>query len=193
MTIADEILVLDAGEVQQFATPLDLYHQPANEFVADFIGSPSMNLFDATFRDGEGPAFELSEGAPLPIDERWADRFRERLEAGPVRIGVRPEALEFGEPGPDDVAIEGTVTIVETFGDFNWYYLESPIGDELVVQSNDEETMQSLGIGDEVTVSLSPAAIHTFDTDTHEALGTAVPSEVRRAAADPNAGRTEGT
>ena len=188
MTIADEILVLDAGEVKQFATPLDLYHQPANEFVADFIGSPSMNLFDATFRDGETPRLEVSDGLELPIGPEWADRFRERVSEGPVRVGIRPETLEFGAPDADEIPIEGTVTIVETFGDFNWYYIDSPVGGELVAQSNDEEAMQSLTPGDEVTVSLSPAAIHTFDATSGEALGTAVTSEVRRAATDPNAG-----
>lgn len=172
MTVADSILLIEDGVVEQFDRPLELYHEPANEFVADFIGSPSMNLYDATFGTAGGAHFEVEGGPRLDVPERWADRFRERVPEGPVRLGVRPEAAAFdGDPALP--TIDGTVTVVETFGDFTWYYLDAGLGDDLVVQSSDEAVMNSVGVGDSVTVSVSPDAIHTFDATTGDSLGTA--------------------
>lgn len=181
MTIADEILVLDTGEVKQFATPLDLYHRPANEFVADFIGSPSMNLYDARFVDGEQQVLEVEGGLEIQIGEAASEHFSGRVPEGPVRIGIRPGAINFGERSSTDITINGTVSIVETFGDFNWYYVDTQVDGELVVQSNDDTVMESTSKGDSVTLSVSPAAIHTFNPQTGESYDTAELSKSRDA------------
>ncbi len=186
MTVADEILLIDEGEIQQFGPPLDLYHTPRNEFVADFIGSPSMNIFDATFiSDEDGPTLELNNDNQLAIPDGWVTYFEERVPEGQVRVGIRPENLIVD--GDDDLTIDGTVTIVETFGDYSWYYLETGIIEEFIVQSADEGVMRSLSSGDTVTVSVSPDSIHTFDPATGEAFGTARVTDQTHAMEDERA------
>jgi multiple sugar transport system ATP-binding protein len=201
MTVADEIMLVNEGRVEQFARPLDLYHHPANEFVADFIGSPSMNLFDATF-DPEGddgrPAIASTDGTVrLAIPDAEAAPFRDQVPAGAVRVGVRPEALTFAaadgasttrstspsaDADPAAPRVAGTVSVVETFGDYAWYYVDVGLEEDVVVQSNDETVMESVGVGTDVGVVVPPAALHTFDPDTGEAFGTATASRPRSAA-----------
>jgi multiple sugar transport system ATP-binding protein len=199
MTVADEIMVVNEGQVEQFARPLDLYHHPANEFVADFIGSPSMNLFDATFDpggDGGRAAIESAGGAVrFAIPDADAGPFREGVPAGAVRVGVRPEALTFADVGtpststsastaadPGTPRVTGAVSVVETFGDYAWYYVDVGLDEDVVVQSNDEAVLESVGVGTDVTVVVPPAALHTFAPDTGEAFGTATASRPRPAA-----------
>lgn len=109
MTMSDRIAVMDGGDLQQFAPPNTVYREPANRFVAGFIGTPAMNLVDGelvlsggdwTFRTGN-----LSVPVP-PLGENAA--------AGPAALGFRPEHVRFGE-GP----IEGTVQVVEQSGHEN--------------------------------------------------------------------------
>ncbi|WP_129113799.1 ABC transporter ATP-binding protein [Halegenticoccus tardaugens] len=174
MTIADEILLLNGGRLQQFDDPLELYHNPANEFVADFIGSPSMNLFDATFVTDEETY--LDAGAfRLTIPARASDAFRDNVDEGDVRVGVRPESfrvlLDDRSPVRNGTpTIDATVTIVETFGDFNWYYLDADIDTDIVVQSADEAVMAGVDVGDAVTVAADVDRLHLFDPRTEAAL-----------------------
>ncbi|WP_101295834.1 ABC transporter ATP-binding protein [Halegenticoccus soli] len=174
MTIADEILLLNNGRLQQFDDPLELYHNPANEFVADFIGSPSMNLFDATFV-ADGETYLDAGSFRLTIPPHVADAFRDTVDEGDVRVGMRPEALRFvtdeSTPARNGTpTIDATVTIVETFGDFNWYYLDTGIGTDIVVQSADESAMENVDVGDSVTVAVEVDRLHLFDPRTEAAL-----------------------
>ena len=172
MTVADEILLLDDGRLQQFGSSLELYHEPANEFVADFIGTPSMNLFDATYVDGSSPTLDAG-GFELAIPADLANVYRERVSGGKVRVGVRPEALHVdgGDPsegkGPTFTA---TVDVVETFGDLNWYYLDAGIGTPLVLQTGDEAVMDVLSRGDEIRVRVDADDLHVFEPRTGEAV-----------------------
>jgi ABC-type sugar transport system ATPase subunit len=98
MTLADRVVVLDKGRVQQIGTPDELYRRPANAFVASFIGSPSMNLFDVQLADG---AFSLaSTQLRTPVD--WS---------GEAIIGMRPEHIDLAESG-----IPAQVKWVESLG-----------------------------------------------------------------------------
>lgn len=168
MTVADEILLLNDGEVQQFGNSLDLYHNPDNEFVADFLGSPSMNLFDASIVDNGAARIDAGE---IVLD--LPDRHRERYTSVPhsdVRVGVRPESLYLGEEAdPEWPAFEATVDVVETFGDFNWYYLRTGLEESLVSQSANVDIMNRLSRGDDVTVRINPESIHLFDQGNGEA------------------------
>ena len=99
MTLADRIVVLNAGRIEQVGTPLTLYRTPANLFVAGFIGSPSMNFLDATIRRGAGaPEATLADGSAVALPEAMA------VEDGrPSSIGLRPENLHLAGPGTDDL------------------------------------------------------------------------------------------
>lgn len=167
MTVADEILLLKDGETQQFADPLELYHEPANEFVADFIGTPTMNLKDAEF-DGANRRFRLP-GFDVSIPERLADRLADRADSSQLRVGMRPESLSFTDDGASQPTFDATVTIVETLGDHNWYYLDTTDG-EFVVNSAEESVIRSVDEGDDVTVAVDTESLHVFDPQTTERL-----------------------
>jgi multiple sugar transport system ATP-binding protein len=110
MTLADKIVVLDAGVVQQVGSPLDLYHRPANLFVAGFIGSPKMNLLKARVDDVDASSVKVSSG---DIGTMVIPRTSAALHAGDeVTIGFRPHHL--GTIG--DYRIGGKVKLIERLG-----------------------------------------------------------------------------
>ena len=94
ITLGDRVVVMKDGVVQQCASALDIYHHPANRFVAGFLGTPPMNFFEGRLVD-EGGRLWVDEGAGrLPVPERVASSLRARASAGPESVlGVRPEAL----------------------------------------------------------------------------------------------------
>jgi ABC-type sugar transport system ATPase subunit len=118
MTLADRIVVLRDGRIEQVGAPLDLYANPANAFVAGFIGSPAINLLDAQ---------ALAAGvAQLPDGTAWA--IETRCSAGErLRLGVRPEAWQLRAPDAPD-ALPATVTVVERLGASSFGYLDSGCG-----------------------------------------------------------------
>ena len=108
MTMSDRIAIMQSGKLQQFAPPQEVYREPANRFVAGFIGTPGMNLIDGTLsHEGSAWVFEAPgiRTAVGPLN---------RAKAGPACLGVRPEHLRLGE-GP----IEGMVQLVEQTGHEN--------------------------------------------------------------------------
>ncbi len=126
MTLADRIAVLDAGVLRQFAAPLELYHHPADRFVATFIGSPRMNLLPCrAVGEAEGGVMvEIAEGTVLATTTR-AEESAEILE-----IGLRPEHLLCG--GGGDAGIEGEILAVERLGGESFVHL-SLAGDRTLV------------------------------------------------------------
>ena len=110
MTLADKIVVLEAGEVRQIGSPMQLYHHPANLFVAGFIGSPKMNFFKGKIASvgAGGLNVELATGAKLSIPGVAA-----KASVGDaVSVGIRPEHLSPAQGGP----LSGTVDVVERLG-----------------------------------------------------------------------------
>src|SRR5690606_9193894 len=111
MTMADKIVVMHDGVVEQIGRPLELYDRPRNLFVAGFIGSPAMNLLPGTARVNgrRAVAIEGTDTAlPVGNDQSPAD-------GQPVACGVRPEHLELAGPG-EDGATDATVIVVEPTG-----------------------------------------------------------------------------
>jgi multiple sugar transport system ATP-binding protein len=107
MTMADQIVVMNAGRVAQMGAPLDLYDRPANVFVAGFIGSPAMNLLSGTIRTDRGPRFETDDGIVLPLAQA-----PEGANGRTAFYGIRPEHLVLGEQN----AIEAKIVVVEPTG-----------------------------------------------------------------------------
>jgi multiple sugar transport system ATP-binding protein len=98
MTMADRVVVMHAGRIEQAADPIALYEHPANTFVAAFIGAPSMNFLPATVADGATPSLRLADGAVIPVPDHRAASLA--LEAGrPVTVGIRPEHVVGGAHG----------------------------------------------------------------------------------------------
>ena len=110
MTLADKIVVLKDGHVMQAGTPLELFNNPENEFVAGFLGAPKMNFFDGTLsgvqsKKGKFYSKTLEKGEIRLVSP-------EKVSGAPIRLGIRPQHLKLDKAGP----IEGTVTMVERLG-----------------------------------------------------------------------------
>lgn len=119
MTMATQIAVLDGGELQQLGSPEELYDEPANEFVAEFIGSPSMNMFEGHVVSRDGTfALEFNEFT-YHLDERLATLVSE-YEGRAITMGIRPESIQLDEAG----RFEATVNVVEPMGAEELAYIE---------------------------------------------------------------------
>jgi multiple sugar transport system ATP-binding protein len=147
MTLADKIVVLNAGRVEQVGSPLDLYNRPVNRFVAGFIGSPKMNFLDLAARRGD--TFALPGGEIT---------LRPGLEA-PVAIGIRPEHLELVEPGHAGT-LRGMVTMTEHLGSDTYAYVALDGAEELLVVRLPGE--QAVKANQPIGVLVDPGMAHVF-------------------------------
>jgi multiple sugar transport system ATP-binding protein len=148
MTMADKIVVMQGGRIEQVGAPLDLYDRPANVFVASFIGSPSMNLIAGTVTGGALRTGEAN--LPLPPALKLA-------EGRDVIYGIRPENLTLGAQG-----LHATVAVVEPTGS-ETHVVTRTAGQEVTVVFRDRVTLRP---GDAVILSPDPATVHIFDKDT---------------------------
>jgi multiple sugar transport system ATP-binding protein len=154
MTMADKIVVLNAGRIEQYGSPLELYERPANLFVAGFIGSPKMNFLDAKVAavSPGGVTAELPGGAKLTVPVLPG-----RLKAGDaVKLGVRPEHLRPGDVGE----LEGEVMVVERLGGETFLYTHLANDVMLVVQADGEIPTR---VHDRIKIKLNPITCHLFD------------------------------
>ena len=155
MTMADKIVVLQAGLVEQVGSPLELYHHPNNLFVAGFIGSPRMNLMPAQVVEagGSGVTVALASGGQVTVP----------ASAGGVRtgdavtLGVRPEGLRIDPAGP----VAGDVTLVERLGGLTLVHIAAAGGQTMTVQSEGSVPIRA---HEAVRLSIDTAACHLFDT-----------------------------
>jgi multiple sugar transport system ATP-binding protein len=155
MTMSDRIVIIANGTVQQVGTPDEIYNHPANLFVADFIGSPAMNLFDVrldgTTLVGDGFEYELSE--------ELAGTARSGATGNQLVLGIRPEDLRIAtEPGPNTV--ETRVDVVEPVGSDNYVYVTLG-GQECTVRAAADVRPTS---GDSALVTFDESSVHLFDT-----------------------------
>jgi multiple sugar transport system ATP-binding protein len=176
MTMGDKIAVLDGGQLQQLGTPLECYHQPVNQFVAGFIGSPSMNFSEVQHRDGRlvNDAFEYDLSAETR--EVVADASDE------LTLGIRPEHVELADRDRRN-AVQTTVEVVEPMGEITYVYME--IGGTTYTVSVDGE--HRIREGETVNVVFPEPKIHLFDGRTTEAVKN---SETRDLAEAPGPTRT---
>jgi len=158
MTLADRMVVLNGGVIQQCGRPLDLYDNPDNRFVAGFIGSPKMNFLSATVRDVRPDTVVLDRiggsSASLVVPFRGFDAAHKTVE-----IGVRPEHVRLAPPGEaveGDIAID--VTFVEELGDVTYVHGAMPTGERLIARS--DQTRH--GAGPTRCVRLDPAHFLLF-------------------------------
>ena len=157
MTLSDQIAVLEHGVISQIGAPLDLFHRPANKFVASFLGSPPMNFLDATVRSCNGATalLDLQGGASIAATTRRAPA----AHTGTIEMGIRPAHIRICDPGNDAAVLPGIVRIVEQFGTSVILHLDTSAG-PLVVESGSEVVTK---VGDTVGLVLDPSRIHLFD------------------------------
>ena len=163
MTMSDRIVILNDGRLQQVGEPKEVYYQPANLFVADFIGSPSMNVLDVELagnRLTNGGSFDFE------VSDEFVNTLRSVSDASEFTFGVRPENVRVAENVDDARGIPVTVDVVEVIGSDNFLYLDLD-GREFRVRSPSYIEPEQ---GDEITITFDDEAIHLFDAKTNDAL-----------------------
>jgi ABC-type sugar transport system ATPase subunit len=156
MTLADRIVVLNGGVVEQVGAPLDLYEHPRTRFVAEFIGSPKMNLIPAEIVEASmsGATVRLAEGAAV----RVAVDASSAAPGQAVALGVRPEHLTLDGPGD---GIAATATFVESLGAATYAYAALPGStDTLTIHLPGDVRVAA---GQSLTLRVSPKRAHLFD------------------------------
>jgi ABC-type sugar transport system ATPase subunit len=154
MTLADRIVVMNKGRLEQVGKPLDLYYAPANLFVAGFIGSPAMNFFEAKVESVEG-GFARLAGAGF----RNLDLAATSLTVGDtLTLGVRPEHLVRGTNGP--FVAEGVVELVERLGESSFAHVRRVDDRLFVAEVRGRETPTP---GERVTLIAAAQDVHVFD------------------------------
>ncbi|MCV3274095.1 ABC transporter ATP-binding protein [Roseobacter sinensis] len=138
MTMADKIVVLNGGRIEQVGSPMELYHAPVSRFVAEFIGSPAMNVFEGRVTSG----LTLKPSAQL--------------------VGCRPEHFELLAKG--DGHIDATVRVKERLGAETLLYLDTGRAQELVARVDGDNEIE---VGAEVGLGIPPARLHQFDAEGH--------------------------
>jgi len=156
MTLADKIVVLRAGNVEQVGSPMQLYKDPDNKFVAGFIGSPGMNFLDGTTGDS---AITCPSFGDAQI--KTAVSFPKSGET--VAVGVRPQHLTIDTNG------KGLkVDLIEHLGGVTYIYLNAKNGERLIVEASAETEPPALG--SEVSVTFDPKNMMLFDATTEQRL-----------------------
>jgi ABC-type sugar transport system ATPase subunit len=139
MTLADRIVVMERGVVQQIGSPDRLYRNPVNLFVASFIGSPAMNLLDVVLQDGTFAVGEQSIDTGIGI-------------TGPVKVGIRPEAIRPGE------GFRAAVSLIENLGTRSLVEVKTGRHSLLVL-------LEGKPLSSSIDLNIDPKEIHVFDKD----------------------------
>lgn len=175
MTMGDRIAVLNNGQIQQLATPLELYNRPVNRFVAEFIGSPPMNFIPVQVKTPlliQGLGNEPGNEFRMTLMEKY-----EPLLAGydgqDVHLGVRPEHFSYGVPAPKNISIQ--VEMTEALGSETYIYGRLINSSETISNINIPivarmSADRDIRVGEIVWLSIAPDKLHLFDPGTGLAI-----------------------
>jgi multiple sugar transport system ATP-binding protein len=165
MTMGDRIAVMNAGQIQQIASPLELYNHPANRFVAEFIGSPPMNFLPVQFK---APLLITHPQFRLTLPEAWATVLKP-YDGQTLTLGIRPEHLNIGAAAPKNLPVQ--VELVEALGS-ETYLAVRFVGasDETALLQARIEPDRAIRLGEELWLSMSADKIHFFDQATGQAI-----------------------
>lgn len=170
MTLGDKIVVMNEGELQQLAEPKVVYSEPANEFVANFIGSPDMNIFDADVREPNGAVEFTTQGFTLRSKDSTVNDLWQGTDKRTIRLGIRPQDIYLPRnitwEYDDDQIVTADLTLIEDVGSVSNLHLEVN-GVEMLAQVNG---MTDLEAGDSVTLVLDMEKLHFFDKQTGERI-----------------------
>jgi multiple sugar transport system ATP-binding protein len=161
MTMADKIVVMHDGLVEQIGAPLDLYDRPANQFVAGFIGSPAMNFIKGTVRVGDKPRVETDSGVAMPLPET-----AEVQDGQPVVYGLRPEHIRL-----DGTGVPAQVIVTEPTG--SEIHVVARLGDAGQARNGRGQEINclfrerlSFTPGETIHIAPQPALAHLFEEST---------------------------
>jgi multiple sugar transport system ATP-binding protein len=166
MTLGDRVVVMRDGRVQQVGDPMELYNQPANRFVAGFIGSPAMNFAQVRIAAENGSLWAESEGlrikVPAPITPRLG-----RYAGMEATLGVRPEDLRIAGAGDaKDLGFDVAIEVIERLG--SEILLDVAVGSATMVAS--VEPTVTARVHERLRLAINPDRVHFFDNKTEAAI-----------------------
>jgi multiple sugar transport system ATP-binding protein len=166
MTLGDRVVVMKDGLVQQVGEPLELYNEPANRFVAGFIGSPAMNFLTVRVSETNGALWAKSAGVEIKVPAAIAGRVRRHL-GGEVALGIRPEDLHVATAAdPPELVFACLVEVVEKLGSET--LLDVAVDGETMVAS--VEPTVRVAIRETLRLAMNPERIHFFDVASDRAI-----------------------
>ena len=153
MTMADRLVVLNGGRIVQIGAPMELYRNPATRFVAEFIGSPRMNMLDGTIRGG---ALAVVGGDRLILAENCPS------EGERVAAGLRSEDLHVAPDSGAATVLQASVELVEHLGDTSLLHCRLPGGHPVLAKTSGDTEITS---GSKIRLGYNPAQVHLFDVE----------------------------
>jgi multiple sugar transport system ATP-binding protein len=169
MGMADRIAVMDLGVLQQYGTPHEIYNEPTNRFVANFVGSVLMNFIPVRYetRDGRAVVFPaVGEAQPIDVSDRKTPIEGRPEPEGGLTLAIRPERVRIVPPDSGEATVRGKVVLVEPLGAKDIIHLSFDGQDIRTVAAPGERPH----IGDNLGLVLAPDAVHLFDDQTGLAL-----------------------
>ncbi|OLD92044.1 MAG: glycerol-3-phosphate ABC transporter ATP-binding protein [Alphaproteobacteria bacterium 13_1_20CM_4_65_11] len=166
MTLGDRVVVMRDGWVQQVGDPMTLYNEPANRFVAGFIGSPAMNFADVRIAGENGGLWAEGEGIRLKVPAHLDNRVG-AYAGKPVTIGIRPEDMRVArDSDPPELNIPAVVEVVERLG--SEILLDVAVGSVTMVAS--VEPISRAKVHEQLQLAINPERLHFFDAETEAAI-----------------------
>ncbi|MCW8860097.1 MAG: sn-glycerol-3-phosphate ABC transporter ATP-binding protein UgpC [Deltaproteobacteria bacterium] len=169
MTLADRIVVMRDGYIEQVGSPIEIFQNPANAFVAGFIGSPPMNLHPASIVNaGDGQKIKLSEQLEIPIPAREGTQFKDGQK---VIMGLRTEDIFIAhedDKGPEEFrfSVNGSVLIVEPLGNETNLHMDLK-GARLIARS---EGRRLYSVGEQLEMTMDLTHLHIFDAESEKSI-----------------------
>ncbi|MBR7120586.1 MAG: sn-glycerol-3-phosphate ABC transporter ATP-binding protein UgpC [Lentisphaeria bacterium] len=160
MTMGTRICVMKDGIIQQIATPLEIYDNPANVFVAGFIGTPPANLIEGEFNIENGKLLFKSEKCSFRMPDEWISKLEAANAKQKVVFGIRPESLGSpeAERNPDAVRIKSKIDVVEPMGAETFLYLDKGFISRI-------DPHRSCKQGEEIELAMDQTKAHLFDAE----------------------------
>ncbi len=169
MTLGDRIVIMSDGFIQQIGTPQEVFHHPANLFVAGFIGSPQMNFFDAELINKEGTYVVSYNGYEVVLPEEKQEKLRAaEAPSQPITLGVRPEHIVLSDEG-----VNGTIDVSEMMGSSIHLHVNADGKDIIIIVNTmdmSEAETAALCSGKEIKFAFSANNCHVFDKETGKNL-----------------------
>jgi multiple sugar transport system ATP-binding protein len=166
MTLGDRVVVMRDGLVQQVGEPLELYNEPANRFVAGFLGSPAMNFATVTVQHTDGALWAEDDGIRIRVPGQTAGRLG-RFAGQQVTMGIRPEDLHLASAAdPDELGFDAAVEVVEKLG--SEILLDVAVGHNTMVAS--VEPNVRVNIHQKLRLALNPERLHFFDAENENVI-----------------------
>ena len=166
MSLADRIAVMNFAVLQQFDTPDEIYKRPKNLFVANFIGSPTMNFFRGTYRGGE-IVLEEFDGRRIQFSSSGRHMVDKVIKNEDVVVGLRPEHLTIGDSRKKEGAITARIVGLEPLGSETVVYLKAKGSEFLMIKSIMDSDYRA-EIGEDKQLEFSEQALYLFDRKTEE-------------------------